>query len=108
MDPVAERVARNESIFRDANARIARAAEDVVDSAPFICECAQPSCTTILELRLDEYRAVRDNGRQFVNAPGHEAASEGWGVVVARAGHYVVVEKIGEAGELAERLQGDE
>lgn len=51
---------------------------------------------------------MRENGRHFVNAPGHEAASEGWGVVVARADHYVVVEKIAAAGELAERLKGDE
>jgi hypothetical protein len=50
---------------------------------------------------------VRASDRQFFSAPGHEAAAENWGVVVARTDRYVVVEKIGEAGDLAERLKGD-
>ena len=42
-----ERIARNDSTFRDANEKIAKAAGEyeLVEEVPFICECATESCT---------------------------------------------------------------
>ena len=72
---------------------------------PFICECADPNCRTILRLTLDEYRAVRSDARHFINAPDHEAAAQGWGEVVARADGHVTEEKVASTGEIAEQLK---
>jgi hypothetical protein len=102
----ADRVARNESIFRDANERIRRAADDhgVDGGIPFVCECADPDCRAIIVVNLDDYRAVRSNPRLFVDADGHEANAGGYGTVVERRDGYVVVEKLGRAGATAEEL----
>jgi hypothetical protein len=107
MDPIAERVARNDAAFRDADERIAPAACVAdVSPAPFICEYADRSCTEIVRVTLDEYERIRENSRWFLNANGHEAAALGHVEVVERRPGYVVVEKVDEAGELAERLDG--
>jgi hypothetical protein len=46
---------------------------------------------------------VRRHPRRFFNAPGHEALSveSGAAVVVERKDHYVLVDKIDLAGEIA-------
>ena len=41
------------------------------DVAQFICECADPSCTTRVESTLDAYEHVREAGDTFLLAPGH-------------------------------------
>jgi hypothetical protein len=105
MDRTAERVAKNDAIFRDANERIARRAVVAgMDKIPFLCECANERCTTILRLTIDEYEAVRAVGRRFFAAPGHEESAEGYATVVAQKDGYVVVEKVGDAAVIAERL----
>lgn len=100
-----ERIARNQSTFREANERIEAAAGDIELSGPvpFICECANRDCVEILRLTLEEYEAVRRHPRRFINAPGHEADSVDAGAddVVECNGGYVVVDKIGVAGEIA-------
>lgn len=73
-----ERIARNDSAFREANERIAQAASEYerVERVPFICECATESCTVIVNLSLAEYEDVRSAPTRFFVAPGHQA-SEG-------------------------------
>ncbi len=111
MDPTTEeRIGRNDAIFRDANDGIRDAAEEygLDGTVPFICECAEPSCREIVRLTLDAYREVRDDSRHFFNAPGHQAAAGPAGRVVAERDGYVIVEKIGRAGEVAEKLDARE
>jgi hypothetical protein len=99
-----ERVARNQSTFRDANERIIAAAGEIgVDAraVPFICECAESACTQVLLIDLADYTSVRRHPRRFLHAVGH---SDDVGTVVEVHGHYVVVEKTGLAGEIAEKL----
>ena len=104
MDRIAERVGRNNAIFRQANERIeAVAAHAHLDLVPFICECAEESCTEIVPLSLREYERIRADGRRFLNVPGHETR-EGWAEVVERGERHVVVEKLGEAADIAEEL----
>jgi hypothetical protein len=104
---VAERVARNDATFRAANERIRAAAETLdttIERVPFICECADERCVEIVLLELRDYREVRANPRWFVTVPGHHGpASNSVETVAARDG-YVIVEKVGRAGEVAEEL----
>jgi hypothetical protein len=106
----AERIGRNDAIFRKANEAIAEVAGDTDsdEQVPFICECADPGCLEIIRMSLDEYSDVRSDPRTFLNVPGHEASSQGWGQVVEEHDGYVVVAKIGPAGEVAEQLEGDQ
>ena len=110
-DPSAEKVARNNSAFRDANDEIAAVAADQgLDDGrqvPFICECSDPGCSKVVSLTLAEYRRVRRNARQFVHAPGHEEQLDGAVRLLEDHTHYVVIEKVGRAGEIAEELARD-
>ena len=101
----AERVARNDAIFREANEQIRESADVLgVEFLPTVCECAEPSCRTLIRMTREEYEHVRARGERFVNAPGHQVAGQGWAQVVERHERYFVVEKIGRAGEIAKQL----
>jgi hypothetical protein len=106
----AERIARNDAIFREANEGIRDAAQeyDLEGRIPFVCECADPNCRELLRLTLDDYRQIRSDPRHFLNVPGHEAAAQGWGEVIARNDQYVTVRKLGRAGDIAEQLEGEQ
>ncbi|MDQ3824122.1 MAG: hypothetical protein M3321_12865 [Actinomycetota bacterium] len=103
-----ERIAANNARFRDANEHIRDAAVEhgVTASIPFICECPDETCMEIVRIELDEYRAVREHPRRFVNAPGHDRAAGSSVRVVSEHDGHVVVEKVGLAGEIAEELAG--
>ena len=103
----AERIAHNDSAFRAANEQISGKAT-AVDTAedqliPFICECADSECTTLLQLNLVEYERIRTDSRQFLNALGHDRV-EGPVEVIYKNQDYLVVKKSGRAGEIAEQL----
>jgi hypothetical protein len=103
-----ERIARNDALFRDANEGIEASAVELdwddEDRIPFICECADRECQNFVRLTLPEYEQIRARPRTFLNAPGHQVAARGAAVVVAENDRYFVVEKIGHAGDVAERL----
>ena len=97
-----ERIAKNESLFRDVNERIEEAAQRTVTldaEVDFVCECPSLACTEGITLRLDEYRWVRSEPTRFVLVAGHEQADVER--VVARRNGYVIVDKTGDAGEEA-------
>lgn len=104
----AERIGRNDAIFRQANERINEYAEarQPEESTPFICECADPACQDVVYIPLAEYSTIREGPRLFWNVPGHQASSQGWAQVIETHDAYVVVKKIGPAGEVAEQLEG--
>lgn len=100
---VQERLTANEDTFREVNEGIARG-QWPGENKPvsFRCECARLGCNLLIEVTLPEYERVRGHARRFIVAPGHELPEVE--EVVERRSGYVVVEKGGEAGELAERL----
>ena len=103
----AERVACNDATFRVANEGISDAANEYeVDDGllPFICECADPRCTAVTQLTRAEYEEIRREPTHFLNIPGHEVNAQGHARVVSEHDRYVIVEKIGRAGELTEEL----
>ena len=98
-----ERTAKNESLFREVNERIGEAAQRTVaiaTDADFVCECASLACTERITLELDEYEWVRSDPTRFVLVAGHELPDVEQ--IVARRNGYVIVDKVGEAGEEAE------
>jgi hypothetical protein len=99
-----DRMAENEVRFREANERIERVATDygITEPLPFLCECERENCTDVLRLAPDDYEQVRANPRAFIYAPGHEEGTATKGTVVGRNGGYLVVEKHGVGGEIAE------
>jgi hypothetical protein len=107
-DATAEKIARNNSVFRDANEGIAGAATehglDVNRPTPFICECSDPKCTRLIPLSLLDYRRVRSDPRWFVHARGHEAEIPGVVALVEENEDYLLVQKIGHAGDVATDL----
>lgn len=99
------RIAENQSAFRAANERIEASAEraGILVAVPFICECPRRRCTEIVRMTLDEYEDVRANPVRFFTVPGHQDVAEAAGaarLVEGRDG-YVVVDKVGVAGEVA-------
>jgi hypothetical protein len=97
-----ERAARNETVFRDANELLEARREElstISGRTPFLCECADPRCTGVIPLTLEEYRRVREQPNRFVLEPGHATAETD---VVEQSERFVVVEKHGRAGEIAE------
>jgi len=107
-DATAEKIARNNALFRQANEAIAHAATqhglDQTQPTPFICECSDSTCTKIIRLSLDDYRRVRDNPRWFVHAPDHEVDVTGAVELLEEHETYAVVAKVGHAGRVASRL----
>ena len=106
MDRMAERVGRNDAIFRQANEGISDAADEdeMTEEIPFLCECAEEGCTEIVRLSHEEYESVRAEATHFLNAPGHEVAAGPYGEVIERNRQYVVVRKLGEAAAIVEEL----
>src|SRR5512133_745039 len=97
------RAARNQSLFRAVNQRLEElndAFESVSDTFTIACECADATCVEMVEIKPDEYEAIRAEPRQFVVRPDH--VDRDVEVVVREAEDYVVVEKTGLAGEVAE------
>jgi hypothetical protein len=65
------------------------------------CECGRGTCTEQLQLAWADYERIRVEPTHFVVLPGHEEP-EIETVVRAERG-YAVVQKEGEAAEIAER-----
>src|SRR5258705_13670028 len=97
-----ERIARNESAYRDVNEAInaGRAEQSADPPAPFVCECGKLGCNELVELTLAEYEAVRSNPRRFVMLDGHEIPEVER--VVERHERYVVAEKTNHEARVAE------
>ena len=98
-----QRAARNEALFREVNENIARLEDPhgATSTVPvYICECANADCTVQLAIDPETYRRVRENPRWFFLLPGHEDPQ--LERVVETHRDYLIVEKTGEAGEVAE------
>ena len=94
--------ARTQSLFREVNERIEQVGERRVGAGEVLCECANEKCAKPIPLTFDEYEAVRRLPTHFIIAPGHELPEIE--CLVGENERYVVVEKFGEAGKAAVRL----
>ena len=103
MDERQERIAKNETVFRAANREIEQA-EALEGGGPdgfleVLCECGQDGCNGLISLTIADYEGVHTQKDRFVVLPRHESP-ELERVVEARSG-YFVVDKFGEAEEIA-------
>ena len=96
-----EGLANTEILFREVNESIQELAGGLGgDDYEFICECSRIACTDLVKLSRREYERVRAEGTRFFVVPGHEDAAVE--LVVAKTGTYLIVEKDGHAGTVAE------
>lgn len=99
MDLRGQRAAENENLFRRVNERVEELSSDL-EALTLVCECADTSCAErLVDVPMVEYEGVRAHGDRFFVAPGHEQRDVESIVSVSR--RYLVVEKRGEAGEIA-------
>ena len=95
-----ERAAKNEATFREANEKIDSRRRDLeLDHAtPYLCECEDETCTNLVRLTAAEYERARAEPRRFVVSRGHQHRDR----VIDERIEYVLVEKSGVGGEIAE------
>jgi hypothetical protein len=103
VDERAERIGRNEAVFREVNERLKELGEGfsmVSELADFVCECGSASCAAPIRMTLAEYERVRAEPELFFILPGHE--NENVETVVEHNEDYDIVRKReGEPAELA-------
>jgi len=88
-----ERVARNETLFREVNERIKHVNVGLatVEATDYLCECDDEGCTDPISLTMAEYEAVRAEPTHFAVVAGHVAPEIER--VVASTNRYSVVAK---------------
>lgn len=102
MSATGERLGQNEALFRSINERIEAGTWPATpsDAVAFRCECAALGCNLLVEVTIADYESVRADSRQFILAPGHEIPAVEQ--VIRRTEDYVVVQKLGDAGRVAD------
>ena len=97
-----ERIARNETLFREVNERI----RDVPPEGPapeqsgFLCECGDAACTETIMLTIGEYEVVRSDPATFAVLPAH-VAEDVEDVVARTDDRFVIVRKHPEGASIA-------
>jgi hypothetical protein len=98
-----ERIALNETLFRDLNERIQEVVTTIALEAPNVleifCECGRADCVAKITLSVSEYEEVRAHPERFFIAPGHEIPDVE--NVLERRAAYWVVEKHAEEAQIA-------
>jgi hypothetical protein len=95
-----QRRAENEAAFRAVNERIADLGERLdMDTLDLICECSDAECVAPIRMTRPGYEQLRSNPTHFVVRRGHE--TDGIERVIERSDGYSIVEKQGEAAEIA-------
>ena len=106
MDTRAERIGRNEDLFRKVNDQIEGVNEAFgvfTGTMSVLCECGKIECIEQIELGLDAYRELRTDPTRFAVKPGHELPDVER-VVERHEGYFVVQKKEGGPAKLAEDL----
>ena len=86
-----ERLARNQTLFREVNERIEAIAGDN-KSVEFVCECSNTDCASTIELNVREYERVRSNSTWFLIKRDHDIPQIER--VISQDDGYAVVEKL--------------
>jgi hypothetical protein len=104
------RAARNQSLFRAINEKLEPINETyvevVTETFTIACECADLDCVETLDIDPLQYQEVRAEPRQFIVLSGHVYPDVE--TVLREVDAYVVVEKMGAAGETAESFDHPE
>ena len=100
--PDREVVARNEILFREVNERIVEVSDPghPEEAVIVLCECGRADCLLQLDVPAATYGEVRDHGARFLLLAEH--VDPNVERIVRREHGFVIVEKIGAAGVLAQ------
>ena len=108
MDERDERIAKNETVLRATNRELEQAVEEegarLDQLIEVLCECGRQGCGGVIRMTVGDYDRAHSQADRFVVLRGHEN-TEIEKVVEERPG-YVVVDKIGEAEDIAEEESG--
>lgn len=91
---------RGQALFREVNERVVDIAND--ETTDVLCECGTGECTETIVVTVHEYEAIRQVPEWFLVLASH-VRPEVERVIEERRG-FVIVEKIGAAGEVAREL----
>ncbi len=92
-------MALNEAWYRDLNERKAEWLRGGLQAAGFRCECWRIDCGVRIQLSKREWEEVRSRATRFAVAPGLAAIDVE--EVVKEYPHFWIIEKRGEAGDVA-------
>jgi hypothetical protein len=97
-----------ESLFREVNERVRElnaALEPLVEYGSWTCECADPACLLRIDMTQAEYAELRERPTHFAITPDEKHFDPAAETVVRKADRFWVVEKRGEAAEIAVRAR---
>ena len=100
------RAGRNQALFREINERVATLCQTFDQQTPqdgWACECADLTCTEPIEMTLAEYESVRKDSTHFAVAPAEDHVFPDVERLIQRTPRYWVVEKFGDAADVAEQ-----
>jgi len=100
-DDRARRLAANEALVREVNARVEEIASEWTEAGEpmeLICECARDDCTERIHVAQADYERVRASDVRFIVLDEH--VLEEIETRVGTAGDAAVVEKIGPGREV--------
>ena len=103
-DPRTERMALNESAFRNLNESLGSSVHRGMAEghlAGFVCECGDSDCDATIRMPMPAYEAIRTDSCLFFLVPGHEAPDVE--DVVEEADGYNVVRKHSDVSELVDK-----
>ena len=99
-----KQVGRNENAARTSNEVVSVDGEQArllgCDTLDVLCECGDSECHMPIKMTVDEYEHIRCHGAQFAVLPGHELLN--CESVVETLDEYLIVEKYGDAAEVAD------
>jgi hypothetical protein len=99
-----QRIAYNESAFRELNESLARdvhRGRTQSEYAGFVCECGDPDCDEVIRIDLETYESVRGDSQLFFVLRGHEVPDAE--DVKDSHDRYLVVRKHADVAGIAER-----
>jgi hypothetical protein len=103
-----ERLARNQTLFREVNERLLELNDGQDRSTVFVCECSNVDCAATMAIGKADYESVRAHPTFFAIVPGHEIL-EIEKVIDQKSG-FTIVQKLTETDFVVEtdpRRNGD-
>jgi len=101
-----DKLARNQALFREVNERIRELGSALGSSyrqhLHLVCECSDDSCTTTIDVAVEDYERVRAFPARFLIYPRHDVPQIER--IVDRGRGYEIVEKLGDAARLVSAL----
>src|ERR1043165_2297413 len=106
MDVDEARPGEVESLFREVNDRVSELnarLDPLVEHGSWACECADPSCLMRIDMTQAEYTELREQPTHCAIAPDEKHFDAEVETLVRKTDRFWIVEKRGEAAEIAIR-----